>query len=190
LASSTWVEPTRSRRLGREVSMEINSTSDLHGTAALIRMSTGNVPSMPIPIPAGGLRFLVVAKSPEDVLLARLRGVRPGQQGIVAELTGISRNHLSRVVNGKVNFNPTLQSLKGIADALGLTLAQLFTDPDEVAETAVPYQVAPSAVIEASRLLAEAQELLTSSVGVAPRARGGVRRTGARKKRTRAAGAK
>jgi transcriptional regulator with XRE-family HTH domain len=141
---------------------------------------------MLIPVSCGRLPLALVPKSPEEVLLERMKSVKPGQQGIVAELAGITPNHYSRVINGKVPFNPGLDVLKGMAAALGMTLAELFTDPDD-GHAPPPLRPSPAAIIEALTYLASAQELLTSGEPetIGKRARAGARRTAKRNTRAR-----
>jgi transcriptional regulator with XRE-family HTH domain len=142
------------------------------------------------------LRLTLMSKpaEPEQLLRERLRAIKHGMNGVVADAAGVDRATLSRWKNWDETsepLNPDLAALKGIAKALGITLAELFREPGEPGES-------DQRVAEALRKLDEARALLgevssarertpPQPAPVSSRARGGAERTvPARKGRTRA----
>lgn len=76
---------------------------------------------------------MLVLKTIEEILSANIKRLR-GQdhewsQGEMARKTKAKKRTLQRVEKAG---NPRLSTLKAIADGLGVTLAELFTDPDSV----------------------------------------------------------
>lgn len=76
-------------------------------------------------------------KDPEEILRARIKAVPRGQQGRVAELAGVGAAVFSRWRKGE-RINAQLDTLKRLADALGLPFTDLFREPDQQLPPAAP----------------------------------------------------
>jgi len=79
---------------------------------------------------------------PQVALGKRIRNLRDGMgftQDRLAEMAGISLKHLGELERGR--GNPTLSSLKGLSDALDVSLVELFSyDHEQLSEEQIREQ--------------------------------------------------
>lgn len=65
--------------------------------------------------------------------IARIRSIRDLSQAELGEMVGVKQPHISRIERG--DEGPPLALFRSIADALGVTLCDLFADERTSAET-------------------------------------------------------